>query len=78
MDESARLIIMEGVRPLNQLKGNSRRVTNQRSSVSSRGIVASPELCPGGDAWVTGARERLATAIRDGRHGWATGIRRMV
>ena len=46
--------------------------------------MATPELGPGGHAWVEGPRartaletalERLATEIRDGRPGWATGIR---
>lgn len=37
--------------------------------------MTSPELCPGGHAWVIGPRKRLATETRDGRHGWATGIR---
>ena len=57
---------------------------NSRLPVSSPGIVATPELGPGGHAWVIGLRartaletalERLATEIRDGRRGWATGIR---
>jgi len=84
MDEFARLMSMEGVRPLDQPKEKSRRLAKQPSSVSSERIVAPPELAPGGHAWVTGARartaldtalERLATEIRDGRRGWATGIR---
>ena len=50
----------------------------------TQGVVALPELGPRGHAWVTGSRartaletalERLATEIRDGRRGWATGIR---
>jgi hypothetical protein len=46
--------------------------------------VAKPDLVSGGHAWVRGpgartaletALQRLATEIRDGRSGWATGIR---
>jgi hypothetical protein len=84
MDEFARLMNMEGVRPLDQSKEKSRCLTTQPCQVSSQGIVAPPELGSGGHAWVTGPRartalesalERLATEIRDGRRGWATGIR---
>ena len=84
MDEFARLMSMEGVRPLDQPKEKSRRLARQPSPVSSQSIVAPPELAPGGHAWVTGPRartaletalERLATEIREGRRGWATGIR---
>jgi hypothetical protein len=84
MDEFARLMSMEGVRPLEQPKEKSRRLAEQPSPVSARGIVPPPELGSGGHAWVTGTRartaletalERLATEIRDGRRGWATGIR---
>ena len=83
MDEFARLMNMEGGRPLDQPKKNSRRLARKTSPVSSEGMVAAPELSPGGHAWVTGPRartaletalERLATEIRDGRRGWATGI----
>ena len=84
MDEFARLMSMEGVRPLDQPKEKSRSLAKQPSQVSSQGIVAPPELRPIGHAWVTGPRartaletalERLATEIREGRPGWATGIR---
>jgi hypothetical protein len=84
MDEFARLMSMEGVRPLDQPKEKSRPLAKQPCPVSSRGIVAPPELGPGGHAWVTGPRartaletalERLVTEIHDGRSGWATGIR---
>lgn len=84
MDEFARLMSMEGVRPLDQPKEKSRRLAKQPCPVSNEGIVAPPELGPGGHAWVTGPRartaletalERLATEIRNGRRGWATGIR---
>ena len=46
--------------------------------------MAPPDLGPGVHAWVTGPRartaletalERFAGEIRDGRRGWATGIR---
>ena len=84
MDEFARLMSMEGVRPLDPLKEKSRSRTEEPGPVSNEGIVAKPELGPGGHAWVTGPRartaletalERLATEIRHGRPGWATGIR---
>jgi hypothetical protein len=84
MDEFARLMSMEGVRPLDQPKEKSRRLAKRPGHVSSQGIVAPPELGPAGHAWVTGPRartaletalDRLATEIRDGRRGWATGIR---
>ena len=84
MDEFARLMGMEGVRPFNQSKEKSRSLIKQPLPVSREGVVEPPELGPGGHAWVTGPRartaletalERLATEIRDGRRGWATGIR---
>ena len=84
MDEFARLMSMEGVRPLDQLKEKSRSLAQQPCPVSSQGIVTPTELGPIGHAWVTGPRartaletalERLATEIRHGRRGWATGIR---
>jgi hypothetical protein len=84
MDEFARLMSMEGVRPLDQPKEKPRSLAQQPSPVSTQGIVAPPELRPIGHAWVTGLRartaletalERLATEIREGRRGWATGIR---
>jgi hypothetical protein len=85
MDEFARLMSMEGVRPLDQPKEKSRSRAKQPGPAPRQGTVAPPELGPGGHAWVTGPRartaletalERLATEIRDGRHGWATGIRK--
>jgi hypothetical protein len=84
MDEFARLLSMEGVRPLDPQKEKSRRLAKQPSQVSSQGIVEPPERGPMGHAWVTGPRartaletalERLANEIREGRRGWATGIR---
>ena len=84
MDEFARLMSMEGVRPLDQPKEKSRNRTEEPCRVSTQGIVATPEVVPSGHAWVRGPRartaletalERLATEIRDGRRGWATGIR---
>ena len=84
MDEFARLMSMEGVRPLDQPKEKSRRLAREASPVSSESMVEPPEPSPGSHAWVTGPRartaletalERLATEIRDGRRGWATGIR---
>jgi hypothetical protein len=84
MDEFARLMSMEGVRPLDQSKEKSRRLVKQPGLAASHGIPAQPEPGPVGHAWVTGPRARtaletalgrLATEIRDGRRGWATGIR---
>jgi hypothetical protein len=84
MDEFARLMSMEGVRPLDQAMEKSRRVDRETTSMPSESMVAPPEVSPGRHAWVTGPRartaletalERLATEIRDGRRGWATGIR---
>ena len=84
MDEFARLMSMEGVRPLGQPKEKSTHLAKQPCPVSSQDIVAPPELGSGSHAWVTGPRartvletalERLATEIREGRRGWATGIR---
>jgi hypothetical protein len=83
MDEFARMMSMEGVRPLDQKKEVSRRLVKQPSPVLSQPSVAPPELGPAGYAWVTGSRartaletalERLANEIRNGRRGWATGI----
>jgi hypothetical protein len=84
MDEFARLMSMDGVRPLDAPNERSRRPAKQPSPVSSQGTVATPELRLIGHAWVTGPRartaletalERLASEIHDGRRGWATGIR---
>jgi hypothetical protein len=84
MDEFARLMSMEGVRPIDQPKETSRRPARQPTPASNQGAASPPELNPGGHAWVTGPRartaletalDRLATEIRDGRRGWATGIR---
>ncbi|WP_140851040.1 hypothetical protein [Sphingomonas glacialis] len=83
MDEFARMMSMEGVRPLDHLKERSHRLVKQPSQVLRQAIVTPPELGAGGHAWVTGPRartaletalERLADEIRDGRRGWATGI----
>jgi hypothetical protein len=84
VDEFGRLMSMEGVRPLDSPGDKSLSLPQEAGLVSSKGIVAIPEMTPGGHAWVTGPRarkaletalERLATEIRDGRPGWATGIR---
>jgi hypothetical protein len=83
MDEFARMMSMEGVRPLDNPKETSRRVVKQPSPVPSQLLVTTPGLGAGGYAWVTGKRartaletalERLADEIRNGRRGWATGI----
>ena len=84
MDEVARIMNMEGVRPLEHKREKMRRRTQQLSAAPIRDIAAPPQLAPGSHAWVTGpsarialetALERLATEIRDGRQGWATGLR---
>ena len=84
MDEFARMMSMEGVRPLDHPKQTSRRPAKQLPPSSSHAIAAPPEPEPGRHAWVTGPRartaletalERLADEIRNGRRGWATGIR---
>jgi hypothetical protein len=84
MDEFARMMSMEGVRPLEQPGEKARRSANQPWPVSGQRVVARTKPGPGGHAWATGPRartaletalERLATEIRGGRRGWATGIR---
>jgi len=84
MDEFARMMSMEGVRPLDHRKQQSRRSARQSPPASDPGTGSSPEPGQDGHAWVTGPRartaletalERLAAEIRDGRRGWATGIR---
>jgi hypothetical protein len=84
MDEFARLMGMEGVRPLGQSKERLGPPAKQSRPVSTPAIVAAQKLESHGHAWVTGPRartaletalERLATEIREGRRGWATGIR---
>ncbi|WP_156348156.1 hypothetical protein [Sphingomonas sp. Leaf34] len=83
MDEFARMMSMEGVRPLDTPKEKSRRIVKQRSPDPSQPLETIQELGAGGYAWVTGKRartaletalERMASEIRSGRRGWATGI----
>jgi len=83
MDEFARMMSMEGVRPLENPKEKSRRVVKQPSPAPNQPLVTSLESRPDRYAWVTGKRartaletalERLANEIRNGRRGWATGI----
>lgn len=84
MDEFARMMSMEGVRPLDHHKQPSRGPAKQAPSASDSHAGASPEPRRDRHAWVTGSRARtaletalgrLAAEIRDGRRGWATGIR---
>ena len=84
MDEFERMMSMEGVRPLDRLKEQSRRVARDLRTAPSQRIAEPPEPDSVGHAWVIGPRartaletalERLATEIRDRRCGWATGIR---
>jgi hypothetical protein len=83
MDEFARMMSMEGVRPLDHRKQQFRRSARQSPPASDLGTVSPPEQEQGSHAWVTGSRartaletalERLAAEIREGRRGWATGI----
>ena len=84
MDEFARMMSMEGVRPLDRPKEKSFRSSKQPHATSGQSIVAAPQSEPAGNAWVVGLRARtaletaltrLAAETRDGRRGWATGIR---
>jgi hypothetical protein len=84
MNEFERMMGMEGVRPLGQPKGKPNRPAKAPPQVHSADPVSArePELI--GYVWVSGQRartaletalERLADEIRNGRSGWATGIR---
>ena len=84
MDEFARMMGMEGVRPLDQMPKSSGRLARKAQQARATDPVPKPETAPMGHAWVNGSRartaletalERLDTEIRDGRRGWATGIR---
>ena len=84
MDEFARMMSMEGVRPLDQTKAAIRPSAQKPSTTPSQKIVVPPTSAPLLHAWVIGSRartaletalERLAAEISDGRRGWATGIR---
>ena len=84
MDEFARMMSMEGVRPLDRPKEKPPRAAKDVRASPERRIAASSEPAFAGHAWVTGPRARtaletalarLAIEIRDGRRGWATGIR---
>lgn len=83
MDEFARMMSVEGVRPLDSSGNKFRRVVKRPSPVPNQPSGPSLELEPCGHAWVAGKRartaletalERLASEIRIGRRGWATGI----
>ena len=84
MDEFARLMSMEGVRPLDQPTKKPRGLAREGPPSSDQKLMAPPHLSSGTHAWVSGPRartaletalDRLATQIQDGRRGWATGIR---
>lgn len=84
MDEFARMMSMEGVRPLDRAKEQSTRSATQPHLIPTKSITAAPQLGVVMHAWVVGLRARtaletaltrLASEIRDGRRGWATGIR---
>jgi len=83
MDEFARMMRMDGVRPLDQPKQKTNRDAKQPRETPSQSVVAPPAMEPVGYTWATGPRarsaletelERLANEIRTGRRGWATGI----
>ena len=78
MDEFARMMSMEGVRPLDQTKATVRPSAEKQSTTPHQKIVVPPTSAPAGHAWVIGARartaleialERLAVEFRDGRLG---------
>lgn len=83
MDEFARMMSMEGVRPLDRPKQKSPRLAKDMPETPEHRIAAPLEPAVAGHAWVTGPRartaletalDRLAAEIRNGRRGWATGI----
>jgi hypothetical protein len=85
MNDFERMMGMEGVRPLGQPKETSRRPPAKAPPKGPGSKpVAAPEPEPVAYAWASGQRartaletalERLAVEIRNGRSGWATGIR---
>jgi len=84
MDEFARLMNMDGVRPLAQPKAPGRKAHNERSPAAAPAAPPPPAAAAAGHAWVEGpsartaletALDRLAAEDREGRRGWATGIR---
>jgi len=75
MDEFARVMSMEGVRPLDESKQKPSHTAAQPRTIPSSSVVAPPTMEPTGYAWVTGPRactapetalERLANEIRIG------------
>lgn len=60
MDEFARMMSMEGVRPLDQSKQKPSRASAQPRTIPSPSVVAPPTTAPVGYAWVTGPRARTA------------------
>lgn len=85
MDDFERMMGMEGVRPLQHTEVKSRRRPAKAARhVDGRDPASAPDPRPVDHAWATGSRarialqtalERFATELRDGRRGWATGIR---
>lgn len=85
MNDFERMMSMEGVRPLGQRKEQSRRSPDRGPRPTpGNDLVRNREPKPVDYAWVTGSRartaletalERLANEVRQGRRGWATGIR---
>ncbi|SFR96613.1 hypothetical protein [Sphingomonas jatrophae] len=84
MDDFARMMSMEGVRPLERAKVKQRQPGREAQPTSGQHAAPAPQMVAGGHAWVEGPRartaletalERLAADSRNGRRGWATGIR---
>jgi hypothetical protein len=84
MDEFARLMSMDGVRPLDKSNAKARKHIEESDTATRQTGLPMPNPVPGGHAWVVGASartaletalERVAAETRDGRLGWATGVR---
>lgn len=82
MDDFERIMGMEGVRPLDRPKSKARGSSQAPRQIEMQAI--GPGEAPASYAWATGPRarhaldtalERLALEIRDGRRGWAIGVR---
>lgn len=84
MDDFKRMMEMEGVRRLDERRPSGRRHTRPTARQETPQSQPAPTAFPAGYAWVTGprARQALDTAMarlieetREGRRGWATGVR---
>lgn len=56
MDEFARMMSMEGVRPLGQTKAAVRPSGVKQSTTPDQKLVVPPTAAPVGHSWVTGPR----------------------